>query len=376
MKAKTDAAEKIFQCNRCADGLIRPYENMPLLLRFLLLFGFLLLVNGPSVPAQEGNALISPLQTVLPRTASSNGFYGAGAGSPLPPRVPSRRPEFTLVVESEPSMSAIPQGGRQSFFQGINAEATWLPAFGDDGLGMTRVRLGATAALPLPTKNRPLLISPSFGVDFLSLKEKDRFDVSKTLYGAGLNLLWMTPLGSKTLFTLGASPSWSSDFRQDSGDALRVPVNFGLTWLCNPRTRIMIGAAYLDRSDYPWIPFVGLTWTPTADWQVELGVPRTRISRRIACDPAPGGSQRGGDWVYLGGDFGGGTWAVERGDGVNDILMYSDYRILVGFERRRPGSLTWGFEIGCVFGREMEYDSGHGKFSPEETLFLRLRTSY
>ncbi|HBT77390.1 MAG TPA: hypothetical protein DEB39_10830, partial [Planctomycetaceae bacterium] len=191
---------------------------------------------------------------------------------------------FGLIVESQPATSVIPRGGRQSFFQKIEARYLFAPSSGSDGLEMNRLNVSATCAVPLPNPKSPLLVTPLFSADFLSLRDKDRFDMPDTLYSAGVSLLWMKPVGSKTVFSLGVSPTWSSDFEQDGADAMRVPVHFGLLWLCNPRTRIMIGAAYLDRNDYPWIPFVGLTWTPSFDWHMELGVPRTRISKLVWAD--------------------------------------------------------------------------------------------
>ena len=285
------------------------------------------------------------------------------------------RPErFHLVFEREPPREKKPQRGRPGLLQKVEQSFTYLPASGGDGMAVTSMDLSATVGLPCPTPTKPLLVTPAFSYTNIDLKDDAVMDISSDLYAARLGLFWMTPLGEKVTLILGASPSWNSDFKQDDTAAFRIPVHFGFLWTCNPRTKIMVGAAFLDRGDYPWIPFAGLTWTPTDDCILELGVPRTRFSRRFSSSDY---------WWFVGGEFGGSTWAVKREDGVNDLLLYNDYRAAIGIERRREPNaaarykalryFNWAAEIGYVFSRELKYDSDYGKKSPEDMVFFRVK---
>ena len=48
----------------------------------------------------------------------------------------------------------------------------------------------------------------------------------------------------------------------------------------------------------------------------------------------------------------------------------------MGYERKVAGGLTRRFEVGYVFGREVEYDSATPDASLDDTLFLRTGLTY
>ncbi|MEM1063498.1 MAG: hypothetical protein AAGJ97_14330, partial [Planctomycetota bacterium] len=78
-------------------------------------------------------------------------------------------------------------------------------------------------------------------------------------------------------------------------------------------------------------------------------------------------------WGYIGGEFGGGQWQVERADGSSDELVLRDFRLLLGLERaaKARGGMSWRVEAGYVFGRETEFDSEVGEFSSGDAFLLR-----
>jgi hypothetical protein len=129
---------------------------------------------------------------------------------------------------------------------------------------------------------------------------------------------------------------------------------------------------YLDRYDVNILPAGGLLWTPADDKRFELIFPRPRLAWRVA------ESDRAAQWVYLAGEFGGNQWAVRRDNGVNDVVVYHDYRMLAGWERR-PADLgvSWRFETGWVFGRLVEYYvTDTADYRPSDTFLVRAGIWY
>ena len=146
-------------------------------------------------------------------------------------------------------------------------------------------------------------------------------------------------------------PAMASDF-QTSQDALRITGRALATWQWVPeRLTLLFGVVYLDRNDLPVLPGVGLIWTPSPDWRLDVIFPRPKLARRLVFLP-----RQREDWAYLGGSLGGRTWAVERQPGVSDQLTLRDYRLYLGWERILEGGSGLSVEAGYVFGREMEYE--------------------
>ena len=87
----------------------------------------------------------------------------------------------------------------------------------------------------------------------------------------------------------------------------------------------------------------------------------------------PGTDER---WFYIGGEFGGGAWAVQRTDGTNDRLDITDWRIFLGLERRIIGGLSRRIEVGYVFSRTLEYESDGKEVDLPETMMLRAGLTY
>ena len=81
------------------------------------------------------------------------------------------------------------------------------------------------------------------------------------------------------------------------------------------------------------------------------------------------------DWVYLGGEFGGSTWAIRRA-AANDVLTYRDFRLLLGVERKALGGLDTRLELGYLFCREIRFASTAADIEPSDTVMLRAGLTY
>jgi len=259
---------------------------------------------------------------------------------------------------------------REGMFQKVNFDALWAPkGKGERGLGLTQLNLSATFGLPAPTKDAPLLVKPFIQTSFF-----DTSVGSETFYTAGLDLLWFVPLvKNKYMLAVGAVPSYSGDFKAKK-ESFQIPAHLVGIWSCNPRTKILLGVLYLDRkTSYNWLPMGGIIWTPNEDINFELTFPRVRLSQRLKWWGSVAGDSVS-DWLYGGFEFGTGSWGWQAGPG-DTRFEYSDYRLLLGYERRCLSGLTLALEVGWMFERKVACPGSPG-FRPDDAFFLQLKTSY
>lgn len=282
------------------------------------------------------------------------------AGSPpiLPPRYIA---ELDATVQEE-----IPiQRFRKSFYQGAEVLGGYLLDTGDrlGGLDMTFEEARVSFGVPLGSLDNILGIRPYFRATHLNGPEA--IDVPGTVYETGVTLLNQKTWTPKVSTTLIVSPAVRSDFTT-SEDALRI---FGLglmNFQCSDALRVSFGAVFLDREDVSLLPALGFTWTPTPDFKVDGMIPRPRIAKRLW---KQGGEAEG--WAYLGGSFGGNSWAVSREDGTTDQLTIRDFRLLAGYEVLRAGNRGTFIEGGYAFGRSLEYTSDELERDLDDGVFIQ-----
>jgi hypothetical protein len=265
-------------------------------------------------------------------------------------------------------LSRFPNNRRTGVFQKGNFNALWVPDSGSRGLGMTELDLSAMFALPMPTPDSPLLLTPKFATTFFN---RDNWD--ETFHTTGLGMRWIRPIAKDKLTAdLGFSVYYSGDFKVRAGKAMRFPAHAAGIWQFNPRTKIVFGVVYSDRRDgYNVFPMAGLIWTPNEDVSVELIVPRLRVAQRIRWFGSAAGDEQS-DWIYSAFEFGSSSWGYEPIDGR---FEYQDLRLLLGYERRTRWGMTLGLEAGYMFDRHMEMEH-YGRDHMSDSVFLRLRSSF
>ena len=135
---------------------------------------------------------------------------------------------------------------------------------------------------------------------------------------------------------------------------------------------MVAGLIYLDRRDVDFLPAGGLLWTPSDDKRIELIFPRPRFAVRVA------ESKRASQWLYTAAEFGGNQWAMQSNTGANQIVVFRDYRLIAGWERKPAAlGLSWRVEMGYVFGRVVQYyDSTEPNYYPTDTLMARAGVWY
>jgi hypothetical protein len=272
-----------------------------------------------------------------------------------------------------PAGRKLPPGAKPGALQQAIFTVTELPRLGSDGLGLTTLDTSLTIGMPAPTVNSPLLITPGFGTTFIDeVPGPQDPGLPSQLYDAWIQARWLSKIGEKFGVDLAVAPGWYSDFTNDTSEALRITGHGFGAWEANEDLRVVAGVIYLDRRDVNILPAGGLLWTPSDDQRHEILFPRPRFAWRVS------NSDKAAQWVYVAGEFGGNQWAVERDNGANDVVVYHDYRLLFGWERK-PADLgvSWRLETGWVTGRLVEYYiTDTADYHPSDTFLVRCGVWY
>ena len=253
-------------------------------------------------------------------------------------------------VEDYAEQPSGPTNQKPGVFQKWALRATYIPQGGGDNLGITDLETWVVFGLPFPTRDTPLLITPGYAARLL--ESPAAFDLPDTLYDVYVQFRWLGKWNDCWGYDLVFTPGVYTDFETDSDDAWRYTGRAVASYQWSAYTQLLFGVGYFDREDITALPIAGLIYTPCDDVRWEFVFPRPRYARRYyaACDRE--------DWWYIVGEFGGGSWAIERTGGVDDVVTLSDYRLMVGKETKLNGGASRTFECGYVFGREIEYRSG------------------
>jgi hypothetical protein len=274
-----------------------------------------------------------------------------------------------VAAAAEPKL---PPGVRNGVFQKILFDGTWLAPGGEDGMGMYDLRLQSIFALPCPTINSPLVITPGFEVHFLDGPQN--VDLPPRLYDATMQFRWLSQATPTLGLDLSVTPGVFSDFDQGSSKSFRLPWHAAAAWTCSDTTKLVAGVAYLDRWDVEWIPIGGMIWTPRDDWKFDLIFPEPKIANRVAWTGQL--EDKIQDWIYLAAEFTGDVWAIRSTAGENEQVLLSDYRIILGMERKVLGGLSSKIEIGYVFNRRIRFTGSTPDDRPNGTVMLRGGITY
>lgn len=274
-----------------------------------------------------------------------------------------------VAVEAEPKL---PPGARNGFFQKVLFDGTWLAPGGDNGMGIYDLHLQGIFALPCPKPTSPLVLTPNFTVHYLDGPQGA--NLPPQLYDATLQFRWLSQVTPTLGLDLAVTPGVFSDFDQGSNKAFRIPAHAATAWTWNDTTKVVLGAAYLDRPDIEVIPVGGVIWKPRDDWKLDLLFPTPKIAHRVAWGGNLGDDVQ--DWIYLAGEFTGDAWAIAAAKGGTDQVVLSDYRAIVGIERKIINGVSSRFEVGYVFRRRIRYASDTPDLWPNSTVMLRGGLSY
>lgn len=261
-----------------------------------------------------------------------------------------------------------PSDVRPGMFQKLIFNGTWLAGGTDSrSFGQNDLESKVILALPCPTRDSPLVITPGFTVHFL--QGPANVDLPPRLFETYMQFRWLSQVTPQWGLDLAVTPGVFSDFNQGANDAFRLTGHGAVAWTYNPAAKFVLGAAYLDVPDDNLIPIGGVIWTPNEDLIFDLIFPTPKISRRIHCFDNL--NKEVETWVYIAGEFANDAWAIAHSDGSNDLVVLRDNRVILGLERKIHGGLTANVEVGYVFSRRIRFNSDIPDFKPEDTVLLR-----
>lgn len=250
-------------------------------------------------------------------------------------------------------------------WQKTTASATWVAPKKEDGLGVTSLDVRGSIEFPyfqalwfVPRAAAHLLDGPQIT------------DLPGQLYDFSFEAVAIIPVAEPFFFQIAIAPSFFSDLQNTSRDAFRLPGRLLGFWKYSESLMFNAGVFYLDRDDVKWLPVAGIVWNYSEDLKFELMAPRPRIAWRFShaeCDE---------HWAYVVGEFGGGTWAVQRASGLNDVATLQDYKLMLGVERKWDTVKSWWAEAGYVFSRRVEYTSGIGDSDLSSSGVARVGLSF
>jgi hypothetical protein len=255
----------------------------------------------------------------------------------------------------------------QRLLQELSFEYTYLYArhSNPNDFGYSRAEISTTFAFPMFYNiQTPLLITPGFAVDWLQGPIAPQPDLPPQVFDAYLDSAWYPHPYEWLGFELGLRVGVYSDFDEVNSDSLRIMGRAAGSLAVAPNMDIVLGAAYLDRLDVKILPVVGLYYRPTPDWDMYLVFPNPKVRKFLASV----GTTKW--WAYGAGEYGGGSWTVNRSIGP-DRFDYNDIRVIGGFEWETQSQIRGHIEVGYVFDRELIFESGTPQFDPNDTVMLR-----
>jgi hypothetical protein len=167
-------------------------------------------------------------------------------------------------------------------------------------------------------------------------------------------------------YDVAASVTASSDFEGSAREGIRFPSHAVGFLDLGPRAELVFGVDYLDRGDVKLLPVGGLIVFPHPAARFEIVFPRPRAVFQLTDDYR----------LYVAGELGGGTWAVERFATVDDLATYRDLRVGVGLQRAKGDGPRTALEVSYLFDRRLEFASGVGDYRPDDTAMIRLITTF
>ncbi len=271
-----------------------------------------------------------------------------------------------------PKQPERPPGARAGMFQKLIFTGSWLGRGGVENFGASDLELKTILALPIPSRDYPLIITPGFGVHYLDGPAGR--NVPARVYDAYVQFRWMRRIGSNWGIDLAVTQGVFSDFEHNDSRAYRITGHAVSAYTCNPQWKIVLGAAYIDRFSTNVLPVAGVQWTPRDEWKLDLVFPHPRIAWRYNCNGPE--HDRIEDWLYIAGELGGGTWAVAEPSQSSEMIDYTDYRLILGLQRKVTQGLDAHAEIGYVFERKIRFERSAPEYRPAGTVMLRAGVTY
>lgn len=248
---------------------------------------------------------------------------------------------------------------------------------GDRSLDMNETDVALTFAFPqFLYSSQPLYVTPAFGLTLLNGPHSSTgADLPGQVYSGTLSADWQSDPAQMFSIDLGLTLGMYSDFDTNISDSFRVLGRGVGHFRITPYSTLKGGVHVISRNRHSVLPAVGLLYTPNQYTRYDLFFPEPKLSHYTTTL----GTQD--IWCYISGEYGGGTWTVERDSGLHERVDINDIRVMLGIEWGRSdlirnGQRTGFAEFGVVFNRELYYKSRSVNIDPHETFMIRLGLGY
>lgn len=306
-----------------------------------------------------------PLEESLPSPGAVAGRAApASRGETVDLRPPDLADLERALTEVEPSWLNDVIDDHLLLWRNVDDALQVVGKDGESGFGWTRIGF----KWDIKRDTGPLWVSGYFGWNFLSGPLTP--DVPAQTYDLGIEFNFAQQINELWGLHLQVSPLFATDFDNKSGDAFRLTAGGMVTYQADPVTKIVAGLVYLDRPDLNFLPIAGLKWMVTDNLEFDMLVPRPRIAWRFKEGSA------GDDWLYLSGEVGGGSWAIEREGNLKDRMGYRDLRLLLGVESQQIDGDRRVLEAGYVFDRRLDFMRYGGDQNLGGTFVIRWGRIY
>ena len=104
---------------------------------------------------------------------------------------------------------------------------------------------------------------------------------------------------------------------------------------------------------------------PNDDMKLDLYFPKTKLAHRLRINNYDA-------WGYIGAELGGGSWAIDRANGMKDQADVNDVRAFFGIEWMGSSQVTGFLDLGYVFNREIVYRSSTPNLDLSDAMMLRF----
>ena len=223
---------------------------------------------------------------------------------------------------------------------------------------MNDIDISTTMVLQFLVRNElGFRVTPGFTFHFLDGPQPPiptNTHLPAQLYDAYLDVQWdpqFTPMFHAELdFRTGIY----SDFETFTADSVRfMGTGLGVVQI-TPAVSLKLGATYLDRLEVKILPAGGLLWQPNPQTKFDIYFPQPKLAKYWTT------LGNAAVWWYLGGEYGGGNWTIERlpeatDPGYTDRIDINDIRVFGGLEWTGVSERTGFIEVGYVFDREIVF---------------------
>lgn len=329
--------------------------------------------SGPYGPFGSGTGDTTTWASTSPPWR--NGAYGGGMNS-NPSAFPGQSPN-SLFPDG---FNLWGQGGPAGepplrLFENLRGRHTFLA--GSDGREMNISDTEVETTLQLPNflgLGQTLQVTPGFGIHLWDGPQPpSRADMPGVAYSTFVEGAFRTDTARSFGADVSVSVGVYSDFNAVTTESIRIQTySFGWVRL-TPALTLKAGMNYIDRVDLALLPIVGLYWEPNPQLRLDITFPRPKLARSL-------GTVGTTDyWIYIAGEYGGGSWTIEHSHdgGPSDQVDINDIRLALGLDFVNQRGLRGNFEVGWVTERRLEYRHLPGENeSLRDTYMLRLGLVY